>query len=549
MKIALAQINPIVGDIDGNTEKIIARIHDAVKAGADLVLLPELAVTGYPPKDLLLKQAFVRANHNAVDKIASQTTAVVAVVGYVSPTPAGQGKGLLNAAAVCTRGRLIASHAKTLLPTYDVFDESRHFDAATEICISKITIAGREVTVGFTICEDLWSDDVYFSRSLYRADPVAELAAAGAEMIVNIGASPFCLGKPARREKLFGAKARQVGLPLACVNQVGGNDDLVFDGGSAVFAPDGRIIARAAAFDEDMLVADLDASDNRIEPLPGDVPSIHDALVLGTRDYVTKCGFRDVVIGVSGGIDSAVTAAIAVAALGAGRVHLVAMPSRYSTAHSLEDARALSDALGAEMRTISITEIHDATERVLQPHFAGRPTDITEENIQARARGCILMALSNKFGWLLLSTGNKSELAVGYCTLYGDMCGGLAVLSDVPKTAVYQLADHLNQRADCDVIPQRTITKPPSAELRADQLDQDTLPPYDVLDAVLERYVEQEHSTDEIIAAGFDAGIVCEIIRKVDRNEYKRKQMPVGLKVTTRAFGTGRPMPIAAKHT
>ncbi len=548
MKIALAQINPTVGDIDGNADTIMLRVREAAEAGANVVLLPELAVTGYPPKDLLLKKSFVSANLTAVDRIASDTGDIVAVVGYAARTGSGAGKGLLNAAAVCTGGRVVATHAKVLLPTYDVFDELRYFDASPEVGVSTLNIGGRPVTIGFTICEDLWSDDEYFARRLYERDPVADLRAAGAELIVNIGASPFSVGKPARRNRLFGEEARQAGVPVVSVNQVGGNDDLVFDGTSAAFDASGTLVARARQFAEDLLIVDLDAGGNRVEPVLDDIASVHDALVLGTRDYVVKCGFDGVVVGVSGGIDSAVTAAIAVEAIGKERVHLVAMPSRYSSEHSLTDARALADALGVAMRTISIEDMHAAAERTLQPHFSHRAPDITEENLQARARGAILMALSNKFGWLLLTTGNKSEMAVGYCTLYGDMCGGLAVLSDVPKTVVYRVAEHINKRVDGEIVPEGTLTKPPSAELREDQTDQDSLPPYDVLDDILERYVEREQSVAEIVSAGWDERTVRDVVRKVDGNEYKRKQAPIGLKVTSRAFGSGRRMPIAARY-
>ncbi|MEE9294939.1 MAG: NAD+ synthase [Phycisphaerae bacterium] len=547
MRIALAQINPVVGDVVGNTEKIIARIEESIRANADLVLLPELAVTGYPPKDLLLKKAFVRSNQQALERIAGRAQGVIVVVGYVHSNETDGSKGLSNMAAVCADGRVMARYAKMLLPTYDIFDELRYFDPGSQACVVAVRINGVEVKVGVTICEDIWSDDVYFARHLYGRDPVAELS--GADMIVNIGASPFSVGKPARRNELFAAKAKQARMPLLSVNQVGGNDDLIFDGGGGAYDAEGRLIARARSFAEDFLVVDLDSADNRIEPELDPVSSIYQALVLGTRDYVYKCGFDGVVVGVSGGIDSAVTAAVAVAAIGAECVHLVALPSRFSSTHSREDAQALAETLEAEYRTISIEEIHSACERVLAPHFDGRPPDITEENMQARARGAILMALSNKFGWLLLTTGNKSELAVGYCTLYGHMCGGLAVLSDVPKTMVYQLAKYINKRAGRDLIPQRTITKPPSAELKENQTDQDTLPPYDVLDAILERYVEKEQSADEIVAEGFDESTVREVAGKVDRNEYKRKQIPVGLKVTSRAFGTGRRMPIAARYT
>ena len=548
MRIALAQLNPVVGDIDGNTARIIARAQQAAEAGADIIVVPELATVGYPPKDLLLKRSFVDANVAAVHRIAESTARSIVVVGYVQPHEGGRGKGLFNSIAVCAGGGVLATYAKILLPTYDVFDELRYFDAGAEAVVAEVQVDGRPFKLGLSICEDLWSDDEYFARHLYPGDPIAELASKGAEIIVNIGASPFSLGKPQRRLELFGDKARRIGLPLVYVNQVGGNDDLVFDGASGAFGAGGRLIAQAKSFDEDLLIVDPETAGHRIEPLPEDVEAVHDALILGTRDYVDKCGFGGVVIGISGGIDSAVTAAIAAEALGPDRVHLVAMPSRYSSEHSLTDSQALADAVGTPMRVISIEDIHDVTERVLRPHFEGRGPDVTEENIQARARGQILMALSNKFGWLVLTTGNKSELAVGYCTMYGDMCGGLAVISDVPKTMVYRLAEYINQRAGREIVPRSTIIKPPSAELKPDQTDQDSLPPYDVLDAILERYVEREQSAAEIIAAGFDEAVVRDVVRKVDHNEYKRKQAALGLKVTSRAFGTGRRMPIAARY-
>jgi NAD+ synthetase len=549
MKIALGQINPTVGDIVGNEAKVAAAVERAEAEGADVVLLPELVIPGYPPKDLVLRRSFVDANLAAVERIAALARRVVAVVGFVKPTGADRGKGLHNAGAVCAQGRVQYTFGKALLPTYDVFDERRYFDADEGPHACRVSIRDREVTLGLSICEDLWVDDQCFSRRLYDFDPIEAARAAGAEVILNIGASPFSMGRQEHRVKLFCSKAASVELPIAYVNQVGGNDDLVFDGASGAIDASGRVMAQAKSFAEDFLIVDLEhPSANRSEATLDRVDGVYRALALGTRDYVEKCGFGSVVIGVSGGIDSAVTAAIAVDALGAERVHLVAMPSRYSSDHSLADAAALAESLGASMITIPIEEIHAGTERVLAAHFEGRPKDVTEENIQSRARGAILMALSNKFGHLLLTTGNKSEIAVGYCTLYGDMCGGLAVLSDVPKTLVYALAEHVNRVAGADRIPRRTMTKPPSAELKDDQFDADSLPPYDVLDPILERYVEREEPLAEIVSAGFDADTVAEVARLVDRNEHKRKQSAVGLRVTGRAFGIGRRMPIAARH-
>lgn len=549
MRIALAQCNPIVGDIEGNTARIIAMIADAERAGAHLVIFPELVVTGYPPKDLLLRQHFVKRNVAAIEQIAQACRTVTAVVGFARPNP-GEGKPLHNAAAICTNGHVLKSHGKLLLPTYDVFDETRYFAPDSTSDLTTLELGGKSWRVGFSICEDLWNDAQFDGRRLYAADPIAALVRAGAELLVNVSASPFTVGKQAERIRIFGRQIAAHGVPLAYVNQVGGNDELIFDGGSAYFTADGKLAAQAKLFEEDLLLVDTDhPQDSRREPLPEDIASIGEALVLGTRDYVRKCGFREVVIGLSGGIDSAVAAALAVRALGAEHVHGVAMPSRFSSTHSVEDAAELARGLGIDFRIIPITGLHAAAEEALAPHFAGRPVDVTEENIQARARGQILMALSNKFGWMLLTTGNKSELAVGYCTLYGDMCGGLAVISDVPKMHVYALGRWINEQAGKPLIPERTFTKPPSAELRENQTDQDSLPPYPVLDAILKRYVEEEQSADEIAAAGFDRATVVGVIRMVDGSEYKRKQAATGLKVTSRAFGIGRRLPIASRHS
>jgi len=549
MIIALAQTNPTIGDIEANGRRLAERIKEAGAAGADLVVFPELSMTGYPPKDLLRKGDFVKQNVEAVAQLAKHTAGgPAALVGFVKPNPAPVGRALQNAAALLKDGRVSGEFCKSLLPTYDVFDEHRYFEPAEKTGLTEIALGGRKVRVGITICEDLWNNEQVFHRRLYHRNPMDELAVAGAELVVNLSASPFVVGKQAIRERLLGGHAAAKSVPIICVNQVGGNDELLSDGASCCFDPSGRLVARAAAFTEDLLFVDLDnLTGRRIEPYPDGIASVWQALVMGTRDYVGKCGFADVVVGLSGGIDSAVTAAIAVEAVGSGHVHGIAMPSRYSSEHSLADARALAANLDIDFRIIHIGEIHEAFERQLAPVFAGRPADVTEENIQARTRGNILMALSNKFGWLLLSTGNKSELAVGYCTLYGDMCGGLAVISDVPKTMVYELARLVNAGAAQELIPRSTLTKPPSAELRPDQHDQQSLPPYDVLDAILYQYVEQERSVADIIGAGFDPAIVREVVCKVDRNEYKRKQAATGLKVTSRAFGVGRRMPIAAR--
>ncbi len=549
MKIALAQVNPIVGDFPGNSKKIMAAYASAREAGAALVVFPELAVCGYPPKDLLLKESFVSANVAAVRELAQMTKGGPDVlVGYVERNDATVGRPVYNALAHLRNGEIAHRVFKSLLPTYDVFDEHRYFEPAESASVIEFNLAGRSVRIGVSICEDLWTDGQLFSRQLYRRRPIDELAAAGAEIVVNASASPFVMGKQAFREQLMGGHAKSKGVPVLLAAQVGGNDELVFDGASMALDATGRVIARAKAFEEDLLFVDLDQpASNRVEAYPEPVASVWDALVMGTRDYVGKCGFREVVIGLSGGIDSALVAAIATAALGADRVHGVAMPSRYSSEHSVKDAEDLAANLGIDFRIIPIARIHDMFEEQLAQHFQKRPPDVTEENIQARTRGNLLMSLSNKFGWLLLTTGNKSEVAVGYCTLYGDMCGGLAVISDVPKTMVYQLSRLANTRAGRVIIPESTLTKVPSAELRPDQCDQDTLPPYDVLDAILLAYIEQEKSAGEIIGLGFDERVVRDVIRMVDRNEYKRQQLAIGLKVTSRAFGIGRRMPIAAR--
>jgi NAD+ synthase (glutamine-hydrolysing) len=549
MRAALVQLNPVIGDIDGNTAKIIAGIRRAREAAADLVVFAELVITGYPPRDLLLKDHFVARNQAALKRIVAATEGITALVGYVRPNTSGQGKPLHNAAALIVDGRLAAAHLKALLPTYDVFDEQRYFEPGKGFEVHVIPTSAGPRKLGITICEDLWNNEQFVDRALYPADPVETLARAGADLLVNLSASPYWYEKQRLRADIFGRQVREHHVPLLYVNQVGGDDDLIFDGGSAAFAPDGSMIAQAAAFEEDFLLVDLtSAANNRITSYPEGVAAVHRALVLGTRDYVNKCGFQAVLVGLSGGIDSAVTVALAAEALGPDRVHGVAMPSRYSSDHSLTDAEVLARNLGIDYRVIEIEGPHRAMENVLGPHFGDLPPGLAEENIQARVRGNILMALSNKFGWLLLTTGNKSELAVGYCTLYGDMCGGLAVISDVPKTMVYQLARQINASAGRALIPEGSLTKVPSAELKPDQTDQDTLPPYDLLDEILHRYVEQEQSVGAIVAQGFPEPTVREVTRMVDRNEYKRKQSPVGLKVTSRAFGTGRRMPIAAKY-
>lgn len=575
MRIGLAQINPVVGDIEGNTAKILRCIAQAESGGVELIVFPELAVFGYPPKDLVLRKDIVRDNFEAVRKIAAACTRVTAVVGYAHPDPTGAGRGVFNAAGVCRNGRLESWYAKMLLPMYDVFDEARYFNTGHEPRL--FTIDSQSDRAGITICEDLWNNEQFEGRQVYGIDPVELTVRAGANLLINLSASPYRAGVEPRRERLFAVQVREHGVPLIYVNQVGGNDDLVFDGASMVMDAHGNVVSRAKAFQEDFLIVDWDPGElrapcprpatsgagisreshggaalghgtHRVEPQPDFLKGIRKALVLGTKDYVTKCGFREVVLGLSGGVDSAVTAALAVEALGAEHVHGVAMPSRFSSPHSLEDARALAKNLGIECRVIPLEKAHRAMEETLSESFAGRKPDVTEENMQSRIRGGLLMALSNKFGWMLLTTGNKSELAVGYCTLYGDMCGGLAMLSDVPKTTVYELARRINQDAGRELIPRRTIERAPTAELREGQTDQDVLPPYEVLDQILEHYVECDRSPDEIVALGFDRAVVERVAGMVRTSEHKRKQSPVGLKVTSRAFGTGRRFPIAAKY-
>jgi NAD+ synthase (glutamine-hydrolysing) len=543
MKIALAQINPTVGDLKANSVTISEYIQQGANQGADLVIFPELSLTGYPPKDLLLKPQFIDDNLAALHDIARCCTECAALVGYACRHEGATGRQLHNTVGLLTEGKVSATYYKQLLPTYDVFDESRYFQPAR----SQQVVDFKGIRIGLTICEDIWQKSGRNGRPLYEVKPLADLTAAKVDLVVNVSASPFVLGKHAFRCELFGEQCKRYQLPMIYVNQVGGNDELIFDGCSCAFDNKGNLIGQAKDFIEDLLVIDLDQPhQTRREPVRQDVVSIEAALVLGLADYVRKCRFQSVVLGLSGGIDSAVTAALAVNALGSDAVWGVAMPSRYSSEHSLTDARQLAKNLGMHYLEIPIEPAHKALESIMAAAFAGGESDITEENMQARVRGNILMALSNKFGHLVLSTGNKSELSVGYCTLYGDMVGGLAVISDVPKTMVYELARYINR--DKEWIPDSSITKPPSAELKPDQIDQDSLPPYDILDNILQRYVEQEQSAAQIVEAGYEPAVVKKIIHLVDHNEYKRKQAAPGLKVTSRAFGSGRRIPIAQNY-
>ena len=548
VKIALGQINPTVGDFSRNAAKIIQFALQARSAGAGLILFPELAVCGYPPRDLVERPSFVARNRATVERIAAETQGIAVICGMVTAAEADSGKKVMNSAALLREGRVDFIQSKMLLPTYDVFDEMRNFAPAKSQQL--FSFCGKQMAL--TICEDAWNDKRFWNRRLYGVDPVEELVRAGGNFVLNISASPFWLGKRELRRDMLAAIAQNQKVPVAMVNQVGGNDSLVFDGSSLVIAPDGEVIAQAKSFEEDLIYFDSEKLDSQkisgdMHPQTvGEEASAYEALVLGTRDYVHKCGFERAIIGLSGGIDSALTASIAADALGPENVIGVGMPGPYSSHGSIDDARELANNLKIRFELLSINEIYEATRQTLAPVFAGMPPDVTEENIQSRARGLLLMSMSNKFGALVLSTGNKSELAVGYCTLYGDMVGGLAVISDVPKALVYRLSAYVNSRRK--VIPEATIEKPPSAELRPDQKDSDSLPPYEVLDVILEDFVEESCSAEQIARAhNFDLDLVRRVIRMVERSEYKRQQAAPGIKISAKAFGYGRRFPIAAK--
>jgi len=548
VKIALGQINPTVGDFNGNAAKIIQFSRQAQAAGAGLILFPELSVCGYPPRDLVERASFVRRNQETTEHIAAETRGISVICGLVTPAHADTGKSVMNSAALLQDGKIVFVQSKMLLPTYDVFDEARNFAPAKSQQL--FSFCGRQMAL--TICEDCWNDKNFWDKRLYTVDPVESLIQAGGNFLLNISASPFWYGKRQLRQDMLAAIARRQKVPVAMVNQVGGNDSLVFDGSSIVLDADGNVIARGKSFEEDIVYFDSatltgEIHDQGIGPADNEEASDYAALVLGTRDYVRKCGFRQVIIGLSGGIDSALTAAIAVDALGPENVVGVAMPGPYSSPGSIEDARVLAENLKIRFEILPITEIFIAYRYVLKPIFNDSPEDATEENLQSRARGMLLMALSNKFGGIVLSTGNKSEMAVGYCTLYGDMAGGLAVISDVPKTMVYRLSHYVNSRRV--IIPQSTLDKPPSAELRPNQKDSDSLPPYEVLDAILEDYVEELHPAEQIASErGFDLNLVRRVTQMLDRSEYKRQQAALGLKISAKAFGYGRRFPIAAKN-
>jgi NAD+ synthase (glutamine-hydrolysing) len=568
--VALGQINPTIGDFDGNRRLIAAAHLEASRRGADLLVLPELALSGYPPKDLLERPAFLQAARDSLDALVRSTSKVTGpatggptalLVGFPEPlADSRSGRRVANAVALIEGGRVAAVVRKSLLPTYDVFDEWRYFEPASEVSVTPFR--GRRL--GVSICEDIWNDADFWPHRLYRTDPIERLVAAGAEIIVNVSASPYTMEKRHLRPRMLAATARRWARPLVFVNQVGGQDDLIFDGASMVFDARGDVIARAAEHATDLITVELDgggaAGGVQRERDPSDLRSALEALTLGTRDYARRCGFDRALLGVSGGVDSALVACLAARALGPRNVLGVAMPSRFSSEGSLTDAAALAKNLGIDFNVISIEPMFEAYLGALAPAFAdargvetaggvsggaagAEAADLASQNLQARIRGAILMALSNRHGRLLLTTGNKSEIATGYCTLYGDMAGGLAVISDVPKTLVYRLAREIN--ADRTIIPESTLEKPPSAELRFDQTDQDSLPPYDLLDAILDAHLAQGLDARALVAAGFDTAVVADVVRRVRTSEYKRRQMPPGLKITGKAFGPGRRMPIA----
>jgi NAD+ synthase (glutamine-hydrolysing) len=543
VKIALGQINPTVGDFSGNAAKMIEFSRRAQASGAGLILFPELSVCGYPPRDLVERPSFVACNRESAEQIAAATRGIAVICGLVTPAESETGKSVMNSAALLQDGKIAFLQSKMLLPTYDVFDEMRNFAPAKSQTV--FPFCGNQVAL--TICEDAWNDKLFWPKRLYTIDPVDSLIRAGGNFVLNISASPFWIGKRELRRDMLASIARQHKVPVAMVNQVGGNDSLLFDGSSIVLNTEGNIIAQGRSFEEDLIYFDSKTLTGDLhEQVEGTEASVYSALVLGTRDYMRKCGFQQAIIGLSGGIDSALTAVIAAEAVGPENVIGVGMPGPYSSPGSIDDARTLATNLGIRFELLPINSVVQAYRQTLQNVFAGRKEDVTEENIQSRARGTLLMALSNKFGAIVLSTGNKSELGVGYCTLYGDMVGGLAVISDVPKTLVYRLSHYANSRRE--LIPRPTLEKPPSAELRPDQKDSDSLPPYEILDAVLEDYVEDAHSAERITADyGFDIEVVKRVVRMVDRAEYKRQQAAPGIKISSKAFGYGRRFPIAAK--
>jgi NAD+ synthase (glutamine-hydrolysing) len=546
MRITMAQLNPLVGDVDGNVARLVDVLPIAASQGADLVVFSELILTGYPPKDLLESPGFIEQVARGLDRVVEVSKShrdLGIVLGAPAPTGLDGGKPLHNTAFLVSSGKVLFKQAKMLLPTYDVFDELRYFRAGEEVGVAPF----KGERIGLSVCEDFWQEPGAWNTGIYPIDPIDMLARQGATLLVNISASPFAAGKEAVRYRLIKDHARAHGLCFVFVNQTGGNDDLVFDGRSLFVDGEGAARCVFPSFEEAVITVDTGAAGTAPPyEFEDETATIYKALVLGTRDYVRKCGFKRVVIGLSGGIDSAVTAAIAADALGGENVLGISMPSPFTSRESREDAEILAGNLGIELVVVEIADLMGSYDRALAPAFRGTRKDVSEENIQARIRGNVLMAFSNKFGHLPLSTGNKSELAVGYCTLYGDMSGGLAVISDVPKTRVFELARRINERRA--VIPERVIRRAPSAELKFDQKDEDTLPPYEVLDRILERHVDRRESVDEIVAAGFDSDTVAWVVDAVRKNEHKRRQAAPGLKVTSKAFGSGRRMPIAAKY-
>jgi NAD+ synthase (glutamine-hydrolysing) len=541
MKIALAQINTTVGDFEGNLRRILEEYRLAGQRNADLVIFPELTLTGYPPKDLLERPDFVEANLKTLEKLRRKIKSPACVVGFVEKRTEPDGRPLSNAAALIADGKIVGIKRKRLLPTYDVFDEGRYFEPGKTSPV--FTIAQRKI--GISICEDIWTDPSYWGRSFYTVDPIAEQAAAGAEILINISASPYAMGRGKIREGILTPQARRYGCPVIYLNLVGGNDDLIFDGNSLVLDEKGRVVERLAAFSEETRVIDL----GKLRPLKvhevEEEALVLDGLVMGLKDYMSKCGFSRAVLGLSGGIDSALTAWIACRALGPDKVLGVAMPSPYSSKGSLRDAEKLAKSLRMKYRVLPIDGLYQQFQKTLE-WPSTKKVDVARQNIQARIRGNLLMALSNEEGRILLTTGNKSELSVGYCTLYGDMAGGFAVLMDVPKTLVYRLARLANKKKKA--IPESVFRKPPSAELAPNQLDQDDLPPYEVLDQILKAYIEERKSPAEIVAAGFKKSVVEDVLRLLDQNEYKRMQTPPGIRITSKAFGYGWRLPIASKY-
>ena len=584
MKIAIAQLNPTIGDLVGNSQKILQVAHQVADQGVELLLTPELSLCGYPPRDLLLNPSFIQAMATQLAKLATELPPQMRVlVGTVQPNPdtiANGGKPLFNSVACLSGGKIQEFFYKRLLPTYDVFDEDRYFAPGEATGVLQIpcdsigvTKKDRSIEIGVTICEDLWNDEEFWGRRSYAVNPIAELGMMEVNLVVNLSASPYCVGKHKIREAMLSHSAKRHQQAIIYVNQVGGNDDLIFDGGSFACDRTGAVIYRAATFSTEVAILEFDpqsqnltalretsgtslretsvtSSGNSLTPLVRLAPEeIWHALVLGVKDYAHKCGFQQVVLGLSGGVDSALVAAIATASLGAENVLGVLMPSPYSSDHSVSDALELAQNLGIKTQTLPIADLMAGYDRTLEDLFTGTNFGIAEENIQSRIRGNLLMAIANKFGYLLLSTGNKSEMAVGYCTLYGDMNGGLAVIADVPKTQVYAICHWLNESHPQIKIPQQILTKAPSAELKPGQVDQDSLPEYEVLDDILDRFICQHQSLEEIVAAGFSPQIVNQVIKLVTRAEFKRRQAPPGLKITDRAFGTGWRMPIASKIT